>query len=477
MSESAVEINFDGLIGPTHNYAGLARGNLASQTHGGSVSNPKEAALQGLKKMKFLADLGIAQAILPPQERPDFRALRRLGFTGSDADVLESAGREDPGLLAACYSASSMWAANAATVSPSADTRDGRVHFTPANLVSQFHRSLEAGTTSRILRAIFPDEALFAHHEPLPASLQLADEGAANHVRLAPGHGAGGIEIFVYGRTWGRGRPRPLSSHQEAGEDARAPKYPARQTLQASASVARLHGLDPAASLFLRQNPVAIDAGVFHNDVVGVGNENLLLWHESAFADRAAARADIESAYRKRAWNDPILIEVTEKQVPLADAVKSYLFNSQLVTIAGRANQEIGVPGTDRSMALICPAECERVASAKEFVSRLLEMGTPIRTAHFIDVRQSMNNGGGPACLRLRVALTERQRNAVLPTVFLTDSLYDALTDWVRRRYRDTLSAADLADPRLAVESRDALDELTKLLGLGSIYPFQGAGP
>jgi succinylarginine dihydrolase len=451
MAEPATEFNFDGLIGPTHNYAGLAHGNLASQRHGGAVSNPREAALQGLKKMKFLADLGIGQAVLPPQERPDLRALRRLGFGGSDVHVLESAGREDPGLLAACYSASSMWAANAATVSPSADTRDGQVHFTPANLVSQFHRSLESATTSRILRAIFQDESVFAHHRPLPASMQLADEGAANHVRLSSAHGDGGIEIFAYGR-----------SSAEAG--AMGPrKFPARQTLQASAAVARLHQLDRGATLFIRQNPSAIDAGVFHNDVVAVGNQNVLLCHESAFDDRAAARLEIESAYRGRAGHDPILIEVSEEQVSLADAVQSYLFNSQLVTLP------------DNSMALICPAECERIASAREFISRLLEMRTPIRSAHFIDVRQSMNNGGGPACLRLRVVLTERERAAVLPSVFLTDALYGALTDWVRRHYRDTLSAADLADPKLVTESRDALDELTTMLDIGPVYPFQGA--
>src|SRR5665213_893972 len=450
MPEPATEVNFDGLIGPTHNYAGLARGNLASQHHGGTVSNPKQAALEGLKKMKFLADLGLAQAVLPPQERPDLQALRRLGFSGSDAHVLESAAREDTGLLAACYSASSMWAANAATVSPSADTRDGRVHFTPANLVSQFHRSLESTTTSRILRAIFHDESAFAHHLPLPASMQLADEGAAILVRLAPGHGESGIQIFAYGR----------SSTESA--TIRPKKFPARQTLQASSAIARLHQLDHGATLFIRQNPAAIDNGVFHNDVVAVGNENVLLWHALAFADRTAGRLEIESAYRQRAARDPILIEVSEQQVPLADAVQSYLFNSQLVSLP------------DNSMALICPAECGRIANAREFVSRLPEMGTPIRSAHFIDVRQSMNNGGGPACLRLRVVLTERERAAVLSSVFLTDALYGALTDWVRRHYRDRLSAADLADPTLALESRRALDELTKLLNIGSIYPFQG---
>src|SRR4029077_2346121 len=105
------------------------------------------------------------------------------------AGVLREAERKDPRLLVAAYSASAMWAANAATVSPSADTADGRVHFTPANLPTQLHRSIEPPVTSAVLRQIFPEGEYFAHHDPLPASEEFADEGAANHMRLAPSHG------------------------------------------------------------------------------------------------------------------------------------------------------------------------------------------------------------------------------------------------------------------------------------------------
>src|ERR1019366_8438871 len=138
-----LEVNFDGLPGPTHNYSGLAAGNLASERNRNLIANPRQAVLQGLAKMKALADAGYAQAVLPPHERPAVAALRALGYVGSDAAVVARAGREAPQLLAACSSAAAMWAANAATVSPSSDTADGRVHFTPANLVSNFHRSLE----------------------------------------------------------------------------------------------------------------------------------------------------------------------------------------------------------------------------------------------------------------------------------------------------------------------------------------------
>src|SRR2546430_12628537 len=195
------EINFDGIPGPTHNYAGLARGNLAAEKHARMVANPRAAALQGLAKMRALAARGIPQAVLPPHERPLVPALRELGFEGSDAAIVTRVAREAPQLLAACSSAAAMWAANAATVSPSSDTADGRVHFTPANLVSHFHRSLEAPTTTRVLRAIFNDAEKFVVHESLPAAAQFGDEGAANHMRFEAGAATPGIELFVYGRV------------------------------------------------------------------------------------------------------------------------------------------------------------------------------------------------------------------------------------------------------------------------------------
>jgi len=439
------ETNFDAIPGPTHNYAGLSVGNLASLAHTNRPSNPKLAALQGLAKMKFLADLGVSQAVLPPHERPDICTLKRLGFSGSDAQVLDAA-RKYPALLAACGSASAMWAANAATVSPSADTRDGRVHFTPANLVTQFHRSLEPATTAAVVKAIFADESAFAHHDPLMASPHFADEGAANHMRLCAAHGKRGMEFFVFGR-------RAFVDNPSAPA-----RFPARQTLEASESIARLHGLDPDRVLFLQQNPRAIDAGAFHNDVVAVGNLNVLLYHAWAFAQFQPD--DIRSRLEK---DECPLIFIPVSEVPLADAVSSYLFNSQLVSLP------------DGTMALIAPTESRDNPRTREFLDNLLARNTPIRQVHFVEVRQSMNNGGGPACLRLRVVLTERERSLVNPAVFLTDALYESLKQWINRHYRDRLTPSDLADPQLLDESRRALDELTRVLKLGSIYPFQGS--
>jgi succinylarginine dihydrolase len=442
-----VEANFDGLVGPTHNYAGLAHGNVASARNADQPSNPREAALQGLAKMKALHALGLAQGVLPPHERPHLPTLRALGFSGTDAQVLARAHREAPGLLAAAGSASAMWVANAATVSASADTADGRVHFTPANLCTHLHRALEPPVTARALAAVFPDPAHFAHHAPLPATPALGDEGAANHTRLCWSYGAPGLELYVYGR----------------GSDADpAPRrFPARQTRAASEAVARGHGVDPRRAYFVQQNPTAVDEGVFHNDVIAVGNREVLLYHEQAFVDAQPLRdwitATLEGA-------EPVFITVPAAAVGVADAVRTYLFNSQLVCTP------------DGAMHLVCAQECREDPQVWRFIQDLVaDRDNPIAQAHVFDLRQSMRNGGGPACLRLRVALTEAERAAVNPACWLDDALHARLEAWVRRHYRDRLVLADLADPALLDESRRALDELTGLLRLGSLYDFQRA--
>jgi len=441
---AAYEVNFDGLVGPTHNYAGLSYGNLASKKWEGTTSNPRGAALEGLRKMKRLADLGIRQAVLPPPLRPDVNALRRLGFHGTEAQVLADAQRADPRLLAACCSASAMWTANAATMSPSADTADQRVHFTPANLVSHLHRRLETPTTAAILKSIFNDDA-FHHHPALPATAQLSDEGAANHLRLTSSHGEKGLEIFVYGR----------SSFRNSNDTPAV--YPARQTLEASAAIARLHQLDPLATMLVQQNPVAIDHGVFHNDVIAVANENVLLYHELAFSKTPDVIAEIRRRFSEICRGELVTIQATAEELPLSDAVRSYVFNSQLVTLP------------DATISLIAPADCLQHPSAKRFIDRIIAEDNPIRSVHYVDIRQSMQNGGGPACLRLRVVLTDSQLAKMNQSVVLTDSLYERLVVWVQRHYREELKSADLADPALLRESSRALDELSEILHLSAV--------
>ena len=441
---SAVEVNFDGLVGPTHNYGGLAQGNLASAANEGQISNPREAALQGLAKMRALMAMGLTQGVLPPHERPHVSSLRKMGFSGSDADVVAMAARASPVLLANVSSASAMWTANAATVSPSADTGDGRVHLTPANLSSHFHRALEAETTTRVLRTIFADGSRFVVHDPVPFAT-FGDEGAANHCRLAASHGERGIEVFIYGRS--------AFAKIEGGG------FIARQAMEASHIVATQHQLwTGGGALLAQQGRTAIEAGAFHNDVVTVSNGNVLMFHADAFEQKDALVEGLKRAGGQRGF-EPVLLEATE--LSLDEAVKSYLFNSQIVTLPAGG------------MALILPHEAEETPRAKAFVDRALATNGPIREAHYLDLRQSMRNGGGPACLRLRVVLTQDEIGTLGAGVILDDAKISALEAVIKRRYRDRLAIADLADPALLDESRAALDEIGQVLGLGSVHDFQ----
>ena len=430
------EVNFDGLIGPTHNYAGLSFGNLASATNAGAVSNPREAALQGLAKMRAVIELGLTQGFLPPQDRPALKTLRAFGFSGTDAQVVEATHRGSPQMLANCYAASSMWTANAATIAPSPDTADRKVHFTPANLAANFHRSIEAETTARILSHIFADPNHFTHHPVLPGGIHFGDEGAANHGRFCASHGEPGVQLFVYGR----------------GGD----KFPARQKRIASEAVARNHRLDPAKTVFIEQSKYALDAGAFHNDVVGVANGNVLFCHEKSFEDRDRAYQAIRSASP-----GVEIVEAPADHVPMQECIKSYLFNSQLLTLPGG------------EMALLLPQESEENDTIKSFVDDTIAKNNPINRAVYKNVRESMRNGGGPACLRLRVVLSDDELAATNAAFIVDDARITQLEGWVRAHYRDRLSPDDLADPQLMSESLTAMDELTKLLGMGAIYDFQ----
>ena len=107
--------------------------------------------------MRAAMELGLKQGFLPPHDRPHLKSLRALGFSGTDKQIIEKAGKAEPQLLANCYAASCMWTANAGTVAPSPDTGDGKAHFTAANLAANFHRSIEADTTAPVLAHIFND--------------------------------------------------------------------------------------------------------------------------------------------------------------------------------------------------------------------------------------------------------------------------------------------------------------------------------
>ncbi|WP_298622687.1 N-succinylarginine dihydrolase [uncultured Legionella sp.] len=443
------ELNMDGLVGPTHHYAGLSDGNIASTSNALSPSNPQAAARQGLEKMRLLHNMGLKQGLLPPHQRPNLNMLHQLGFTGSPTEQIIKASKAAPELLSACYSASSMWSANAATVSASADTLDNKVHFTAANLVSNLHRHQEADFSKKMLHFIFANPSHFHHHPVLPNSSVTGDEGAANHNRLCKSHADKGINLFVYGK-------KALGSKIAQTEPT---KYPARQTREASEAIARAHLLNPEQVIFAHQNPAAVDLGVFHNDVISVANESVFLLHEESFYNQSQVLQSLKS----KADFPLTVLEISKNTLNVKDAVETYLFNSQLISLPYQ-----------NSMILIAPFECQNNHRVKQGIDELLaDTGNPINSVHYLDLKQSMRNGGGPACLRLRVPLNEQELGAMHQSVLVSNQLLDILDQWVLKHYRTELLASDLADPQLMNESLQALDELTQILNLGSIYPFQ----
>ena len=412
------EINFDGIVGPSHNYAGLSLGNLAATRNVGHVAHPRDAALEGLAKMRTTLALGQPQGVLLPHDRPNAAWLRSLGtdMAGADRDLRANA-----------LSASPMWAANAATVSPAPDCADRRCHLTVANLVTMPHRSHEAPATLAQLRLAFADSGSFAVHGPVPPPF--GDEGAANHMRLATAHGEPGIEVFVYGEAGG--------------------PYPARQHPQASRAVARRHGLDPTRTLFVRQSPEAIAAGAFHNDVVAVANGPVLLAHEQAFAEPAQFHA----ALRERLPGVE-LIEVPASAVSLADAVSSYLFNAQLVS------------RPEGGMALVVPGEARAHPRVGAWLDKLVARNGPVRQVVPVQVRQSMANGGGPACLRLRVVADPA---TIDPRFLVNEARLDRIAMIIRAQWPEVIAPDDLDRPALWTQVRDARAALLAELGLDEL--------
>lgn len=439
-----LEVQFDGLPGPTHHFGGLSHGNLASTGNAGFRSHPRAAARQGLAKMRAVLELGVVQALLPPLARPDLDFLRGCGFVGSERATLVGAEADAPRLLRWAQSSAAMWTANCATVAPGVDS-DGTTRLAVANLVATAHRQLEAAPRAAMLRRILGGAEGVAVVDPLPALTALADEGAANHCRLAPGdHGNPGVHLFVHGRADG------LPADRLPG------RFPARQSREASAAVARLLALPAPRVLHARQDPRAIDAGAFHNDVVMVADRDRALLHEHALVDQDRVLAQLRALVPGLRAH-----VVASADLPLDEAVRSYLFNSQLLT-------------TPSGVVLVAPAQAAEGAAGRA-VARLRDDGLIDRALH-LDLGESMANGGGPACLRLRVPLTRAQLAGVAPGVLLDADRIAALEAWVDRHYRVELRAEDLADPALLDEGRRALDELTALLGLGALYRFQG-GP
>tara|TARA_Y100001933_G_scaffold69604_1_gene70647 strand:- start:678 stop:1946 length:1269 start_codon:yes stop_codon:yes gene_type:complete len=417
------EVNFDGLVGPTHNYAGLAHGNVHSANNKSKPSNPRQAALQGLDKMKLMHDLGYKQAIIPPQERPlinDYQDYDNMAINAS---------------------ASSMWVANSCTVAPSVDTHNSKLNLITANLNFTHHRRIEAPQTYTTLNKIFNDTTKFLIHSPLNSDGELDDEGAANHTRFCNSYDEEGLHFFVYGRSKNKSEESPQ-------------KYPARQTLEASKKVAEIMQIKNA--VFAQQSAESIDAGVFHHDVIGVGNKDLYFYHEKAFAEEAETITKLHDSFNRKLN----FLCVKESEIPMDIAVETYLFNSQLV--------EYG-----QGHMLIAPIRCRRNALVRKYLQSITGRHKLIKKVRYANLEQSLWNGGGPACLRLRVVMTDEEFSALHSGIIFTDKLHLKLRKWVKKYYVGNLIYEDLFVPRYIKRCRDALSELTDILDLGSIYPFQ----
>lgn len=434
----SIEANFDGLIGPSHSYSGLSPGNVASETNKDMPSSPRAACLQGLEKAYKLAKLGVPQAVLPIQERPSLQYLTALGFQGRLQNILEEV---DALTLANIYAASSMWTANAATVAPSTDTQDRRMHIVPANLHYQFHRSTEAKPTMETLEKVFGGMATI--HAPLPGHVRFGDEGAANHMRFTPAYGEPGVHLFAYGTD---------GITNERGELVNGPKIkPARQTLAASQALARLLNIPLKNVVFAQTSPQAIDGGAFHNDVISTNNGLTWLLHEQAYVDTPRVISDVQQAV----GSDLFVAMAKTEDLSLTDVVESYVFNSQIVTLPSG------------EIILIAPREAEQNPRSRTYIEKTIsDPKCPISRVEYVDLQQSMRNGGGPACLRLRVVMSDVERQRVRGRVFLDDALYGELTAWAERNYRETMLPKDLRDPNLVMESLRAFTELKKILEL-----------
>ena len=435
------EINFDGLIGPTHNYAGLSQGNLASQKHLNQTSNPQAAALQGLDKMRLIMDQGIPQGFFLPHERPHLKTLRAFGYGGTDEEVINQVAKQNPALLKNVYSASSMWAANAATISPSPDTQDDKVHLTPANLNTMFHRSIETEFTYQQCKIIFPKK-YFEIHKPAFTISGYGDEGAANHLRISKSHNEKGFEIFVYGDSGFKNDKTSVK----------------RQALEVSRSVAFNHKLDMENTFFLQQNHQAIEEGSFHNDIVSLSNENVLIAHEKAFQNKDDLNKMLNILESK--IDNFQYIEISSSEIPLKDIINSYLLNSQLIT------------NGDNEMQLILREEVKGYENCISWLDKLKQI-SDVKLFDFVDIRQSMMNGGGPACLRLKVILNDEELESLNQKFLMNSERLESIKLLIEREYRDVLYPDDLKDPNLLDESRRVLDELTQIFSTGSIYEFQ----
>lgn len=424
------EFNIDGLIGPTHHFGGLGIGNIASESNRSRLSHPRRAALEGLSKMRKLHELGIPQFFLPPPKRPNGAWLRSIGFDQSNPDDWKRCFDCFPTVFSSALSSSFMWMANAACVSAGVDSSDGKNRVVVANLAASLHRGQEREERFAQLASMFRHSGETEVVRGLPGLTPLRDEGAANIMRLWNAQRDQGIYVFVFGE-----RERNTIEVNQSTSPVRQPAiHPSRQTSLASRLVSNLLRIPSSRSLFVQQHPEAIDAGAFHNDVIATSHENFLLVHSRAFQDQPRELERISDTFRQQNGDSLRILEVDETELTLEQAVATYLFNSQIVT------------QRDGSWAMLCPVECQQSESAQRVLRRIQQVESRIRDIEFVSLRESMANGGGPACLRLRAYATKREL-ATLPARYrIDDQSLAFLGRFIESEYPESVRLSDFLD-------------------------------
>ena len=197
--------------------------------------------------------------------------------------------------------------------------------------------------------------------------------------------------------------------------------------------------------MLVEQSRAAVDAGAFHNDVVAVSNLELMLAHPDAFTDFANVQAAVCGGL-------PGAKVVAVEGLPLADAIASYLFNSQLISLP------------EGGMAMVLPAEVRDNHTASRALDAALGQAGDVRKTVFVDVRESMRNGGGPACLRLRVPVSAADQAAIHPGYILDEARLDRLARLIETHWPVAVAPADLSNPALWETARGADAALTNFI-------------
>jgi len=426
---SDLQLNISELPGPTFMYSGLSADNVASLNNKHLAANPLKFALLSLQRMRLLLEEGVHQVIFPPHRRPDLQALGYCGFTGDMGHMIGSADKFSRGYLESLLAASSVWTANAATVTPSADSEDGKVHITTANLNSHFHRSIEASQTHAKLARVFADDNFFALHQALPSHNRFSDEGAANHMRFHVEGENRGLNVFVY------------------GNDPDNPGYmQGRQSLWASKAICQLHALSSTQVWLQKQSKEAISRGIFHNDIISMNSHDLLVFHQQAYENH-------ESLIEKLTALGICCVEIKAEEFSLEHALKTYFFNSEFIK------------GKDGSQVLVMSEKCQHDAKVHAQLERIQTAYNKEIKTIYVDLDDSLKNGGGPACLRLRVQLNQEQFSAIPSKFLLTQNKLNALQEVVTRFYRESLSYEDVFTETFQLSLQPVYSRLEQVLG------------